>query len=96
MPKCHVTGKEIPNLPKWLDGVNVKFRSDEATDTSYERILAITGGRSKLVTDEEVDEEEIKAVFDEEDSEEEDEEVEEVEDIEVDALAQAVVDDAAV
>jgi len=89
MPKCHVTGKEIPNLPKWLDSVNVKFRSEEAADTSYERILAITGGRSKLETDEEADEEEIEGVLDEEDSEEEEEE----EEVEIEVLAEAVVDD---
>lgn len=85
MPKCHVTGKEIPNLPKWLDNVNVKFRSDDAADTSYERILAITGGRSKLQVDEDTDE--IEDVLDEEDSDEEEEEVE------LEVLAEAVVDD---
>lgn len=85
MPKCHVTGKEIPNLPKWLDNVNVKFRSDDAADTSYERILAITGGRSKLQADEDADE--IEDVLDEEESDEEEEEVE------LEVLAEAVVDD---
>lgn len=90
MPKCHVTGKEIPNLPKWLDNVNVKFRSDEAADTSYERILAITGGRSKLQIDEDADEDEIESALDEEVSEEDEEEEEEVE---IEALADAVIDD---
>lgn len=88
MPKCHVTGKEIPNLPKWLDNVNVKFRSDEAADTSYERILAITGGRSKLQAPEETDEEEMEGVLDEEETEDDEEE-----EVEVEALAEVVLDD---
>jgi hypothetical protein len=63
-----------------LDNVNVKFRSEEAADTSYDKILAITSGKMKYEDEEEedsvedvdaelveVDEEEIEETeFDEE------------------------------
>lgn len=77
MPKCHITGKEIPNLPKWLDNVNVKFRSEEAADTSYEKILAITSGKMKYEEEEEDLVEDVDAELVEADEGEEAEEVEE-------------------
>ncbi|GIV03049.1 MAG: hypothetical protein KatS3mg015_1879 [Fimbriimonadales bacterium] len=77
MPKCHITGKEIPNLPKWLDNVNVKFRSEEAADTSYEKILAITSGKMKYEEEEEDLVEDVDAELVEADEDEEAEEVEE-------------------